>query len=164
MSSDPLNAAWEQAQNKSFEDLKREANEQKAKRENLQPLKVGKVNYGSVFRVGDRTRPELALSLGSDQTRGESIGTGQVNLDELIPASAFKDLDHALAQAAVGVQAETAEGVREEVVYDRDESEVLGWQPSVPRLVITPPVVERASDEAESAAYAGDPGDENDAA
>lgn len=153
--SDPLNIAWQESQHKSFEDLKREANEQKAKRENLQPMRVGKVNYGSVFRVGDRTRPELALSLGSDQTRGESIGTGQTDLAELIPAAAFKDLEHALANASVGAQAETEEGVREEVVYDRDEAEVLSWQERKPRLVLNPPAVERASDAPESAAFDG---------
>lgn len=159
MASDPLNAAWEQAQHKSFEELKAEANRQKALRENLQPMALGKGQYASIFKVGDRLRSELALRLEKPASVSE-LGSGQVELNELIPAAAFKDLDHALAQALVGTQAETEEGVREEIIYDADEATAAEWAqesgestpPRRPRLVLHPPAVERTTETPTSAA------------
>ena len=146
-----MRSAWEASQHKSFEQLKQEADEQRAKRENVQPLKLGKVNYGSVFRVGDRTRSELALDLRRPEE--SHLGSGQVGLDELIPPQAFKDLEHALAQANVTAQAETMEGVREKITYDADEAEVLNWQEKRTKLVISPAAVEEFVEKAESGAF-----------
>lgn len=153
-----LNSSWEQAQHKSYEDLKREADAQKAKRENLQPMQIGKRNYGSVFRVGDRLRPELALSLAKPDSV-EDLGSGAVDLGELVPERAFRDLEHALAAATTGVQDETAEGIREEMLYDADEVLARQWAGERSNMKLAPPVEERTSEAVESAAYEGGPPD-----
>lgn len=151
---DPIDIAWRQVQGQTYEQLRDEAEAKKAKRENLQPLQMGKGQYASIFKVGDRTRPELALSL-SDK-RSEGLGSGQVELEELVPQAAFKDLEHALAGANVTAMDEAQEGIREKVVYDADEAEVAGWLGERgKRLSISPPVVELNEAEPISGAFAG---------
>lgn len=150
--TDPFKPAWVENQQESFADLQREANERKAKRENLQPLRIGKQNYGDIFRVGDRTRPELALSFGKETTRGD-FGSGEVDLGDLIPPQALSALSHAIAQANVTALAEGMEGVREEMIFDADEAEVMDMNDPLARASMSPPVNEYRSLHSESAAY-----------
>lgn len=153
--SDPIDVVWRKVQGQTYEQLRDEAEAKKAKRENLQPLQMGKGQYASIFKVGDRTRSELALNLS--EKRSEGLGSGQVELDELIPKAAFKDLEHALASANVTALDEAQEGIREVIAYDADEAEVAGWLGERgKRLSISPPVVEVAEAEPTSGAFAGD--------
>lgn len=155
---DSIDVVWRQVQGQTYEQLREEAEVKKAKRENLQPLQMGKGQYASIFKVGDRTRAELALSMS--EKRSEGLGSGQVELDDLIPKAAFKDLEHALAGANVTAMDEAQEGIREKVVYDADEAEVAGWLGGRgQRLSISPPVVELNEAEPISGAFAGS-GDE----
>lgn len=135
---DPIKPAttWQETQAQSFESLRAEANAQKAKRENLQPMELGKGRYKDIFKVGDRTRPELALR----QTRpdGEPSGSGEVDLETLIPKQALKDFADAYASANVGAMGEAMEGVRETITYDKDESEQLKWTGLPTRHLLIP--------------------------
>lgn len=141
---DPLKPLeWKEALGQSFEELRAEATAKRVKRENLQPMELGKSRYKDIFKVGDRTRPELALR----QTRpdGEPSGSGEVNLDTLIPKQALRDLADAYASANVGAMGEALEGVRETITYDRDESEQLEWTGHPERHLLIPQAQERIS-------------------
>lgn len=150
---DPIKPAttWQETQGQSFEALRAEANAQKAKRENLQPMELGKGRYKDIFKVGDRTRPELALR----QTRpdGEPSGSGEVDLDTLIPKQALRDLADAYASANVGAMGEAMEGVRETITYDKDESEQLEWTGHPDRHLLVPQAQEKMSREPEMGAF-----------
>lgn len=148
---DPLKPLeWKEALGQSFEELRAEATAKRVKRENLQPMELGKGRYKDIFKVGDRTRPELALR----QTRpdGEPSGSGEVDLDTLIPKQALKDFADAYAGANVGAMGEAMEGVRETITYDKDESEQLEWTGHPERHLLVPQAQEQTSTEAENAA------------
>jgi len=153
MPNDPITPAtgWHEAQGQSFEELQAEARRKRDKRENLQPLPLGKGRYKDIFKVGDRTRPELALR----QTRpdGEPTGSGEVDLETLIPKQALRDLADAYLGANVAAIGEALEGVRETITYDRDESEQLEWTGQPERRVLVPQAQEQAGTEAENAAF-----------
>lgn len=156
---DPLKPLeWKQALSQSFEELQAEASAKKARRENLQPMALGKGQYKNIFKVGDRTRPELALSV--QRPDGEPSGSGEVDLAALIPEQAFRDLSDAYAAANVTAMGEGMEGIREEVAWDKDESEQLKWTGQPDRHLLQPFVQEKAGMEAESAAF--EPEEEND--
>ena len=148
------NEPWKESLAQSFEQLQADAREAVRKRENLQPLQLGKGNpYANIFKVGDRVRPELALK--TERPDGEIVGSGEVDLADLIPEQALKDFSSSLAAANVGAFAEAREGVRETVTYDADEAEQLEWTGHPDRHLLQPHVVERAAAEPESAAYEG---------
>lgn len=167
---DPIKPAttWQGTQAQSFEALRAEANAQKAKRENLQPMELGKGRYKDIFKVGDRTRPELALTMKrpepdvpgrskhgrplGEATDGAEFGSGELPLDTLIPKQALKDFADAYASANVGAMGEAMEGVRETITYDRDESEQLEWTGHPDRHLLIPQAQEQTSTEAENAA------------
>lgn len=153
---DPLKPAveWKEALGQSFEELKAEATAKRIARENLQPMELGKGRYKDIFRIGDRTRPELALRV--QRPEGEASGSGEVPLEDLIPQQALKDLSDAYAVANVGALGESMEGVREVVTYDKDESEQIEWAGHPSRHLLQPHVQEKVSAEPENAAF--DPG------
>jgi hypothetical protein len=155
---DPIKpATWQETQAQSFEELQAEATAKRVKRENLQPMELGKGRYKDIFKVGDRTRPELALR----QTRpdGEPSGSGEVDLEALIPKQALRDFADAYAGANVGAMGEALEGVRETITYDRDESEQLEWTGPPERRLLVPQAQEQTACEAENAAF--DPAEES---
>lgn len=150
---DPIKPAttWQETQAQSFEELQAEARRKRDKRENLQPMELDKGRYKDIFKVGDRTRPELALR----QTRpdGEPSGSGEVDLETLIPKQALKDLADAYASANVGAMGEAMEGVRETITYDKDESEQLEWTGHPDRHLLVPQAQEQMSREPEMGAF-----------
>jgi len=89
---DPIKLAttWQEPQGQPLGELMAEARSKRDKRENLQPMELGKGRYKDIFKVGDRTRPELALR----QTRpdGEPSGSGEVDLETLIRSRPSKTL------------------------------------------------------------------------
>lgn len=154
--ADPIKPAttWQETQGQSFEELQAEATAKRVKRENLHPMALGKGRYKDIFKVGDRTRPELALR----QVRpdGEPSGSGEVDLETLIPKQALRDLADAYAGANVGAMGEALEGVRETITYDKDESEQLEWTGQPERRVLAPQAQEQASSKSENAAFRPD--------
>lgn len=150
---DPIKPAttWQETQAQSFESLRAEANAQKAKRENLQPMELGKGRYKDIFKVGDRTRTELALWM--DKPEEEHVGTGRLEIQDIVPPQALKDLADAYASANICAMGEALEGVRETITYDKDESEQLEWTGHPDRHLLVPQAQEQTGSEAENAAF-----------
>jgi hypothetical protein len=150
---DPIKPAieWKEAIGQSYEQLREEAHRKKMERENLQPMALGKGRYRDIFKVGDRTRPELAMTI--KRPEDSAVGSGEMNLEEIIPQQALKDLADAYAGANVTAMGEGMEGVRETVTYDADEAEQLQWTGHPQRQLLQPHVQEQSAGEPEGAAY-----------
>lgn len=149
---DPIKLTeWKEAIGQSYEQLRAEANRKKMERENLQPMALGKGRYRDIFKVGDRTRPELAMQL--KRPEDSAIGSGEMKLEDIIPQQALKDLSDAYATANVTAMGEGMEGIRETVTYDSDEAEQLKWTGHPQRQLLQPHVQEQSAGEPEGAAY-----------
>lgn len=151
---------WKEAIGQSYEQLREEANRKKMERENLQPMSLGKGRYKNIFKIGDRTRPELAMKINKINApktwEGEEavhFGSGEMDLKDLIPQQALKDLSDAYATANVTAMGEGMKGIRETVTYDADEAEQLKWTGHPQRQLLQPHVQEQSAGEPEGAAY-----------